>query len=306
MVCDGDCDDADPGIGLPAEWFEDLDGDGWGAGVAVGPQCSSPGATYVSYLGDDCDDTDPLIYPGAYDLFGDGVDADCDGRDGACQEIAVGFLPGWGSLNDPSLEWTNLIANAANLGTCPLRVDEVGAGFTLADLQARNLDVLWSGDAAGTSIEYSNTEAQAISDFVNAGGGLVTSYVWSYTTSDNRFLAPLVGIDPTGVIAGTAVAQLPITVLDPTHPIARDVAPNFNLASYAFTQDSNPSLINALLPDTEVIMASTDDSNLLVAFDNGIWRGVAITTFTEYQVSNPNIQQVMYNAAAWAAGYDNP
>ena len=32
--------------------------------------------------GDDCDDTDPDVHPGADDPAGDGVDADCDGADG--------------------------------------------------------------------------------------------------------------------------------------------------------------------------------------------------------------------------------
>ena len=31
----------------------------------------------------DCDDTDPLVYPGAPEIPADGVDQDCDGFDGA-------------------------------------------------------------------------------------------------------------------------------------------------------------------------------------------------------------------------------
>ncbi|MCA9544523.1 MAG: putative metal-binding motif-containing protein, partial [Myxococcales bacterium] len=48
----------------------DDDGDGHG-GVASG--------------GDDCDDRNPAVYPGAFDACGDGLDADCDGLD--CTDI---------------------------------------------------------------------------------------------------------------------------------------------------------------------------------------------------------------------------
>ncbi len=81
---DLDCDDSDANLGLAAEWFLDGDGDGHGAGLAVGPQCASPGILYVPYLGDDCDDSDPAVYPGAYDFCGDYFDADCNGQDCGC------------------------------------------------------------------------------------------------------------------------------------------------------------------------------------------------------------------------------
>jgi len=81
---DLDCDDNDAGLGEAAEWFFDNDGDGHGTGIAQGPQCASPGVGYVPYLGDDCDDNDPLVFPGAYDYCGDYFDADCDGDDCGC------------------------------------------------------------------------------------------------------------------------------------------------------------------------------------------------------------------------------
>jgi hypothetical protein len=47
----------------------------------------------------DCDDYDPAIYPGAYEVAADGVDQDCDRVDnhpaplGACQTGST--LPSW-------------------------------------------------------------------------------------------------------------------------------------------------------------------------------------------------------------------
>jgi hypothetical protein len=82
-LCDGldnDCDAAvDNGV-VYLDWFEDADGDGFGAsGSAPVTDCDAPDG----YAGndDDCDDGDPAINPDAVEIDGDGTDQDCDGLD---------------------------------------------------------------------------------------------------------------------------------------------------------------------------------------------------------------------------------
>ena len=53
----------------------DLDGDGFVGRLA---------------FGDDCDDGNRRIHPGAYDKAGDGVDQNCDGGDGWCVRYEQG------------------------------------------------------------------------------------------------------------------------------------------------------------------------------------------------------------------------
>jgi len=84
-----DCDDLDPILGSPADWYPDTDGDGWGDGsgppLGVAPSCTPPMAgTAPDSVAFDCDDTDFDVNPGALEVCGDGVDNDCAGGDIVC------------------------------------------------------------------------------------------------------------------------------------------------------------------------------------------------------------------------------
>ncbi len=85
-----DCDDADPEIGPPSLWYPDTDADGFGAGAPVSPtpSCDPPDdRARPEWVGLDCDDGDPTIYPGAEEICDDGIDQDCDDSDGGCDFV---------------------------------------------------------------------------------------------------------------------------------------------------------------------------------------------------------------------------
>jgi hypothetical protein len=86
--CDGGADDADPdGATGGSVWFMDEDGDGVGADATV-VSCDG-GPRQVAAQGD-CDDDDPLAFPGAVERC-DGVrDENCDGD--VDEEGALGAL----------------------------------------------------------------------------------------------------------------------------------------------------------------------------------------------------------------------
>ena len=79
---DGDCDDAEELLQGPAPWKIDGDNDGYGAGDPTQPLCAPPpdGNRYVlAIVGDDCDDTTPLVSPLSNEV--------CDNRDNDCNEL---------------------------------------------------------------------------------------------------------------------------------------------------------------------------------------------------------------------------
>jgi hypothetical protein len=71
--CDGDVDEADAGD--VSTWYADADGDGHGDASATTASCSAPSG-YVA-TGDDCDDADAAVSPGATETC-NGIDDDCD------------------------------------------------------------------------------------------------------------------------------------------------------------------------------------------------------------------------------------
>lgn len=73
--CDGLVNDADPSMVTWNDWYVDADGDGYGAGASAAFCDPLPG---YSRRGDDCDDRDPLVSPGALEICGDGQVVDCD------------------------------------------------------------------------------------------------------------------------------------------------------------------------------------------------------------------------------------
>ena len=76
--CDGLRDNADPSATGQTPWYEDSDGDGYGAGPPVAA-CDAPSDAHVAAAGD-CDDMSSASMPGAMELCATiGADNDCDG-----------------------------------------------------------------------------------------------------------------------------------------------------------------------------------------------------------------------------------
>ena len=82
-VCDGidqDCDGvADEDASDAPTWYLDGDSDGAGDPAVSVTACAAP-ADHVD-TGDDCDDADSAVAPGAVEQPGDEVDQDCDGAE---------------------------------------------------------------------------------------------------------------------------------------------------------------------------------------------------------------------------------
>ncbi|MCB9674477.1 MAG: FG-GAP repeat protein [Alphaproteobacteria bacterium] len=93
--CDGDVDDADPGLdaGSATTFFLDADGDGRGDDLLTVAACVLPPG--YAAAGGDCDDADPWSSPGAIEQC-DGIDNDCNGTADDAVVFATWYLDGDG------------------------------------------------------------------------------------------------------------------------------------------------------------------------------------------------------------------
>jgi hypothetical protein len=78
-TCNGFDDDCDGAVdeSLTSTFYVDTDADGYGTGTLTTTACAAPAG--YSALATDCDDTLASVYPGAPEVWYDGVDQDCSG-----------------------------------------------------------------------------------------------------------------------------------------------------------------------------------------------------------------------------------
>ncbi len=159
-----DCDDTNPAVLGPTQWWLDADGDGWGAPFTLLMACTQP----VGYVDNDidCDDTDPLITPTEWC-----VDVDSDGHGDpnntiwACAQ-PLGTVPVGGACDDCSDDDASVYPGATCDDGDPNTVDDRIQPVTCAcqGLPCTNMVFELQTDANGaeTSWELSDEDDQSV------------------------------------------------------------------------------------------------------------------------------------------------
>ncbi len=171
-VCNNTDDDCDGTIdnGLTfVNYYNDVDGDGYGAGTATNV-CSQPANTVTNNT--DCNDGNAAIKPGATEICGNNVDEDCSGSDLICP-------------NNGSFTTTNVIS-VGNYGT--------GSQTTLSVNFGQGADNV---ESPGTGIDrWYQFTAQANAIRIELIGNTTVGddndiALYDYTTTSGQELIPL-------------------------------------------------------------------------------------------------------------------
>ncbi len=178
--CDGDIDEDVLGT-----WFADADGDGFGNAARPLDSCDPP----VGFTADDsdCDDLDPLSYPGAEETC-DEADNNCDGT--VDEGVRDTFYTdadgdGWGQEDLPVEACTLPVGAASRFGDC----DDSSAAISpvateLCDGVDNDCDGnLDEDDAANASSWYADADGDGFGD---AASLVLACAAPSGTVSDNR------------------------------------------------------------------------------------------------------------------------
>ncbi len=106
-------------------YYNDADGDGYGAGTATNA-CQSPGSAYVTN-NTDCNDASSTAYPGGTEVCGNSIDEDCSGADLACP--TSGFTAAVNVLNIGQFGTGVQSSQTVNLSTGINTVQSPGLGL---------------------------------------------------------------------------------------------------------------------------------------------------------------------------------
>jgi len=163
---------ADDAIGGDADRADDAGEDGADDGDEVGPVCrddDGDGHPALDCGGDDCDDTDPTIYPGAPDACGDGLDTNCDGIDPIGDgplgpKVLVADVPPTSGNTYTALLWTGreylFVSRRIGIENISLvRLDtagkQLGGETTMREFEYA-FDIAWSGSRLGAAWSAGN------------------------------------------------------------------------------------------------------------------------------------------------------
>jgi hypothetical protein len=134
-VCNGIDDDCnslvDDGLAFQT-WYEDADGDGYGAAGTDSTGCAQPTGYVDNDL--DCDDTDAQINPGATELCENSVDDNCDGtiNEDCCPITVTGDLNGSGTLEASDIiEMVNFVFKSGSTPTPCEAIADVNCSGTV-------------------------------------------------------------------------------------------------------------------------------------------------------------------------------
>jgi hypothetical protein len=214
--------------------------------------------------------------------------------------IKIAFLPSWGSSTNPSLIYQDLMSNWFLYGSHRLEFVDVTSPITYGKLADTQADVAVICDPAGTGIQYTQSEAEAIQKFLEQdAAGIFVSYLLVWSSTNNSMLTPLVGVDGSTLDPNHVAQNNTYDLHQPNHPVFVNMTDPWNSGGYGMSQNLTvPSWHDATLDGAQIIAETTDSKAAIIAYQNPLWKGIWATSMVDYYGDEMD-KQFVYNSIVW-------
>jgi hypothetical protein len=215
-----------------------------------------------------------------------------------------------GTTSLDSTIWRELNADWSNFGEVPVEIDYTslaGNNLTLQDIETTNPDVLILS-APGSFYNYLDTEIDAIIDYVQAGHGIIFTYI-NFSGNKSR-LAPLVGLSHSPNLATNTFSNgIEFELLAPDHPLFAGLNGSYSTGVPFMAWPQYPNVNQWPIGTGQVVAESWSYSGSslrhgsIVANENQSYRGLYFSHYIEDKQAGSYDQdmQVFYNGLLWTA-----
>jgi uncharacterized membrane protein len=209
--------------------------------------------------------------------------------------VLVVIVDSWGTDNPDEAPWDHINDNWVEFGATPVIIDYTSldkTDFTYDDIVQTGADVLLISSSYAR--EFSDSEIDAISNYVLSGFGFVATGVSFYqNVPNNNKMAYIFGMrDDITYDAGMTSS---LDILDPGHPILKNIPNPHSPGNPWSSVPADGSWSVGDVGDGTYIAISQDDVSAIIAH-----KGVAyISHWLEYQSTNDDMQ-LLYNAMIWS------
>ncbi|MBW1878391.1 MAG: hypothetical protein JRI25_10335 [Deltaproteobacteria bacterium] len=219
-----------------------------------------------------------------------------------CEGISVGVLPGATAWDDAGWLLAGLAADATLQGPCPVTFADVPSGFDSAALSSYEVLLAASTSAAGAYDDAAGGEVDAVTAFVQGGGGLVVTGLIRDIDADNTWLAGLTGAPTTVFAEGWEDLGDSPSIME-GHPLAYgfDFLGPFVPGTRQQALSADPATVGA---NGAEWIAFAGGQTVGWAYDDGSRRAAHLLYEPELAPGTPESQKLMYNLMFYAAGRD--
>jgi hypothetical protein len=210
--------------------------------------------------------------------------------------VNVLLLKSWGVTS----VWEDLKTNWSKYGKIALSIDDstyINTDFTYQDLVNSKANVLVISNPSGNFMAYSSAEVAAVAKYAKKGHPVIGTYlVFEYSTTDNRALAPIFGLDPKLQYSFTGISNLFDKTKQNQCLFKRITGNSWQSQGYADSQIPATGNWTGNLHKAKAVAESDSYVGVITTYKTTTYTGVFISNFPEYNGGTDD-EQLLYNAS---------